>query len=47
MMICVAGVDDLSGRGYGVRSALSLSLVRYSVMISGRRQWCLRRAAMR
>lgn len=44
---CVAGVDNLSGRGYGVRfRSFALRLIRCSVMISGRRRWRLRRAAI-
>ena len=37
MMICVAGVDDYSGRGCGARfRSFALRLIRCSVMISGR-----------
>lgn len=44
---CVAGVDDLSGRGYGARfRSFALRLIRCSVMISGRMRRRLRWVAM-
>lgn len=43
----MTGVDDLSRRGCGARfRSFALRLVRCSVMISGRRRWRLRRAAI-